>query len=314
MTWTPTQQTELLDLIRRRGERDALQQQLNTATTLLHERQQEQQQLSKKVADEQADVDRLERLSWATIYYNLLNRHGEQLTQEQAEAQRARLDYDAITGLVDSLTEQIASVQQRLTAYADVEAAYNERIASKKDYVKAQPGNAYDQYAVALTAAEKHRYELKEAELSGKVALRGTTRLVTLLDEAKSWGNWDIYGGGSTFSSMMKHNKLDEVRDQSERVRKKLQAFQSELGDVHQTMTANWNLDDNWTRFVDIFFDNIFTDTTVQQRIEQAYKKAQHLEFKLIDALRALVKQYEQGVVEHDQRTHDLRTYLEGAE
>lgn len=312
MTWTSTQQENLLTLIRRRGERIALAQQLATLTKTIEQQRTQQAALYERWSHEQADVDRLERLSWASIYYNLLNRHDEQLTKEQAEAQRARLDYDAINAEVEALTQQLAALQTRLATYADVESAYTQMMQDKKQAVQEQQDTAYQRLADALTTAEQQVTELTEARQAGRQAAHEVDALIRLIGDAHRLGNWDMFTSSSLLSAM-KYGKLDDVRDQSQRVGYSVNRFRSELADVHQQLHGEWTFDDGLTRFVDIFFDNVFTDFSVQRRIEKAQTNAQQLQAQLGQALDAVTKQHEKAITDQTQRTHALRTYLEQA-
>lgn len=312
MTWTSTQQEILLTLIRRRGERIALEQQLASLDKAIEQQRTQQATLYERWNHEQADVDRLERLSWASIYHKLVNRHDEQLTKEQEEAQRARLDYDAVNAEVEALTQRLMALQQRLATYADVEPAYTQLMQVKKQVVQEQPDTAYQRLTDVLTAAERQVTELTEARQAGRQAAHEVEALIQLIEEAHRLGNWDMFLSSALLSAM-KYGKLDDVRDQSQRVGYCVNRFRSELADVHGQLQAEWTFDDGLTRFVDIFFDNVFTDLSVQRRIESAQANAQQLQEQISQALSSIASQYETAIAEQTQRTQALRTYLEQA-
>ncbi|MEZ0483396.1 hypothetical protein [Fibrella aquatica] len=311
MTWTTTQQETLLTLIRSRGEQVVLTQQLNHVNGQLQQQQAHQADLYAQWNAEQVDVDRLGRLSWATIYYDLLNRREEQLTKEQAEARSARIAYDAVTAQVDTLISRVASLKNQLVAYADVETRYEALLREKTESVKAKPGNMYEVYATALQTAEQQIREIHEAQQASQEAAHEVNQLAALLDSAISLGNWDMFAG-STLISMAKYSKLDDVRDQSYRVNQSLQRFNLELADLHMQLRADLQLD-GFTRFADIFFDNIFTDYSVQQRINKAHHQSRMLADRIIYAQRQLDQQLNNALLERDKRTAELRTYLEQA-
>jgi hypothetical protein len=96
MTWTNTQQERLLAIISRRNERDHLAQQLTYYETQLRQLAHDLSIQYDLWQREEADVERLQRLSWASIYYDFLNQKEQQLSKEAAEAQQAHLRFDAI--------------------------------------------------------------------------------------------------------------------------------------------------------------------------------------------------------------------------
>ncbi len=262
-------------------------------------------------APNRADVDRLGRLSWATVYYNLLDRRGEQLTNEQAEAQAARIAYDAVTAQVEALKSRVDSLTSQLEASADVALRYDTLVREKTEAVKGQPGNRYDVHASALQTTEQQVQEVQEAQQASNNALHEVNRLTSLLDSAISLGNWDMFAG-STLISMVKYNKLDEVRDQSYRVNQSLQRVKSELADIHLQLDAELQFD-GLTRFADIFFDNIFTDFSVQQRINEAHRQSRMLADKITFTQQQLDQQLKAALSDRDNRRAQLQTYLEQA-
>lgn len=315
MNWPIAQQEALLDVIRRRNERNQLQKQLERTQTDLATRQQQQAALLNLWQREQADVDRLDRLSWASIYYDLLNTKERQRSQEEAEAQQARLRYDVVSASVEELTQQLTEQQTRLTTYATVDADYDRFIQEKRialSFSAGYVGSQYQQRLDKLTEQNHQLQELTEAHRAGLQALDEVFRLRKLLEQARNWGTWDMLGG-SAFASMVKYQKLDDVRDQSYRVTQRLERFRAEYADLNQAFLTEWKFDHNFTRFVDIFFDNIFTDLSVQSRIRSATQTAQALENQLVNEITKLKAQLEQGVELAKQKSDDLQHFLETA-
>ncbi|MBN8823774.1 MULTISPECIES: hypothetical protein [unclassified Spirosoma] len=315
MNWTAAQQEALLDVIRRRNERDHLQKQLERTQAELTTRQQQQANLRTEWQAEQADVDRLDRLSWASLYYDLLNTKEKQRSKEEAEAQQARLRYDVVTASVDELTQQLAEQKNRLTAYATVDTDYDRFIQEKRialSFSAGYVGNQYQQRLDNLMAQNRQWQELEEAHKAGLQALNEVFRLRKLLEQARNWGTWDMLGG-STIASIAKYQKLDDVRDQSYRVTQSLERFRAEYADLNQAFLTEWRFDHTTTRFVDIFFDNIFTDLSVQSRIRSAAQTAQALENQLVNEISRLKKQVEQEVDQARQTSDALQKFLETA-
>ncbi|KAB7727034.1 hypothetical protein F5984_22615 [Rudanella paleaurantiibacter] len=313
MIWTDSHQAALLALIQQRNERDVLQKQLQLLQTDLQQRQAQQSTLYETLLKEEGDVDRLQRFSWAKLYYDLLNRREAQLTKEQAEAEAALSQYESVCEYVTDLKGCINELTQKLEPFAHLETGYDKLIEQKTGFLLVQQGAVYEQYKghlLALEQADKHVQEMREAHSAGLKALEEVLQLRKLLDEALSWGNWDMWAG-SVMSSMVKHQKLDAVRQQSRWVNLALQRFQAEYADVHRTMEADWQFDDNLTRFVDIFFDNFLTDWSVQRRIEQANQDARTLEQRLVVVIKQIKADVEQAVVEAQERNSELRQFLE---
>lgn len=205
MNWTSDQQAQLLALIHQRSERAVLDQQLKHTEAELVKQEVVQQQGYAHLLKEEQDVDRLERLSWAKVYYDLLNRREAQLTKEQAEAEAALVRYDAMRAQVADLLARKTQLQDQLRGYETLDATYDALIQQKTGALLVENDTKSGQYRAhidALSALDKHLHELKEAHQAGLSALNEVQRLGNLIGEAQSWGTWDLIGG-STLTSIM---------------------------------------------------------------------------------------------------------------
>lgn len=313
MNWTPAQQKALLHAIQRRNEWAVLKRQLDQTITDIDSRQEELAVLGQQWQDEQADVDQLHRLSWASVWYDLLNRKEQQISKEEAEVQQARLRCDAVSATISALKKQQVIQRRKLTDYSKANDDYEGLIGEKQIALSnafSKAGRQYQDYVADLTNENQHLQELNEAHAAGMKAFDEVKTLVDLLNQAGTWGMWDIFGG-SAISSAVKYGKLDDVRNQSHRVTRRLTRFRSEYADLNKKFLADWKFDDKTTRFVDIFFDNIFTDLSVQKRILAALKTAEALEDQLIVTLVALETQQELAIEQTNQKADELQRFLE---
>jgi hypothetical protein len=98
------------------------------------------------------------------------------------------------------------------------------------------------------------------------------------LDRASGWSTYDTFFGGGAISSAMKHSRLDEAAQQAAYADRCLLALRTELADVGVAgPTAPQLQIDGLTRFVDVWFDNIFTDFSVRGRIKDAQSNVEHV-------------------------------------
>lgn len=117
---------------------------------------------------------------------------------------------------------------------------------------------------------EKERREVIEAGNRAKASLR---KALDELDSARSWGVFDIFGGG-LISSLVKHSKLDNASDYIEAAKEDLKAFSRELGDIEEYADIDVNTGDFWG-FADWFFDGFLADWVMQDRINEARRQVQ---------------------------------------
>ena len=76
--------------------------------------------------------------------------------------------------------------------------------------------------------------EKREAIDAGSRALRSLSAAQVNLNSAKNWGIWDMFGGGF-ISTMVKHSKMDQAKQNMEEARNDLRNFSRELNDVNMT-------------------------------------------------------------------------------
>ncbi len=110
--------------------------------------------------------------------------------------------------------------------------------------------------------------EKREAIDAGNRALRSLRDAQDNLKSAKSWGIWDMFGGGF-FSTMVKRSKMDQAKQNMEQAKYDLRNFSRELNDVNMTCHLDIETGD-FLSFADWFFDGFVVDWMVQDRIRQA--------------------------------------------
>lgn len=110
--------------------------------------------------------------------------------------------------------------------------------------------------------------EKQEAIDAGERALVSLQRAKQDLDSARSWGIWDMIGGGS-FLSLIKHSKMDSANRHMEQAKSDLRNFSMELRDVNRSNDFRIETKD-FLSVADWLCDNVLVDWMVQKRINQA--------------------------------------------
>ena len=127
--------------------------------------------------------------------------------------------------------------------------------------------------------------EVREARAAGIRALNSLRKAEKHLDSARTWGIFDLLGGG-LITSLVKHSKLDDARSDIEQARYDLEDFCEELQDVD---LPDVHIDELLT-FADFFFDGFLADLMVQSRINDAREKLEDACQQVEDVLRQLPK------------------------
>ena len=85
--------------------------------------------------------------------------------------------------------------------------------------------------------------EKREAIDAGYRAINSLKTARDNLNSAKNWGLLDMFGGGF-LSTMLKHSKIDQARQNMEQAKYDLRNFSRELNDVNIACDLNINIGD----------------------------------------------------------------------
>ena len=239
--------------------------------------------------DEQADVDRLEGRSLASFFYNVIGKMDERLNKEREEAYAARVKYDAAARELEAIDGDIQRCESELSGLRGCEREYEATLREKANAVKSEGGARAEEI---LKLEERHAYlesqkkELREAISAGNSARSTAESVLSSLDSAEGWGTWDLLGGG-LLADMAKHSHLDEAQGAIERLQSQLRRFKTELADVtiHADMQVNV---DGFLRFADYFFDGLFADWAVLDKISRSKEQVQSTQRQIESVLTRL--------------------------
>ena len=109
--------------------------------------------------------------------------------------------------------------------------------------------------------------EVDEAIRAGERALDSLREAKAKLNSARNWGIYDILGGG-VISSVVKHSKMNSANEWVAQANHDLKRFAKELRDVDED--GLYVQAGSLASTLDIFFDNVFSDFIVQNRINEA--------------------------------------------
>lgn len=238
---------------------------------------------------EQDDVDKLEKGGLRALLLSLTGDKEERLDQERREAMAAKCQYEQARSDLDYLERKLSDlIREReglLSAPSQLEDLWEE----KAQLVKSMGGPrgerlvALDREQTELLHQQK---ELREAISAGENAKRLLGHVQDDLDSARSWGTWDMLGGGLV-ATMAKHDRLDSAQSSIRAAQRALSDFRTELADVGRMEVPSIQIGE-FATFADYFFDDIFSDWYVQSSIKKAQYGISEARMKLTAALRTL--------------------------
>ena len=235
---------------------------------------------------EQEDVDKLEGLSLSAIFSKLSGSHDEKLAREQKEAFAAAANYQSASRQFDVLKEEIASVIRERNSLRGCEKEYQQALDEKAEAIR----TSGDEGAAALLSLEEEiaglkaqRKETGEAVSAGNRAMHTIESVEDSLSSAHDWGTFDLLGGG-LFSTMAKHEHLDEAQSKIGQLQRDLSAFQTEMADVRMYEDLQVK-PTGFMTFGDFFFDGLIFDWAVLDQIKQSEQQIADIKEQVYHAL-----------------------------
>lgn len=225
--------------------------------------------LEVKLKKEYKDVEKLKKVTFSNLVSTLMKNKDEKLEKEQHEYLMAKIEYDEHTASVELLKQNIENIKSRLKNISNCEVEYKELLNSKIELVRAYgenyDKNKLDNLEYEIDKALRNIKEVEEALSAGKSLVRELDKAKESLNSAHNWGLYDIMGGGIV-SSVIKHNRVEEAENSFRNISGLVSRFNKELGDVR---VKGITISTTSIAF-DIFFDNIFTDWSVQNKINES--------------------------------------------
>ena len=239
---------------------------------------------------EQEDVEKLEGKSLANYFYQVIGKLDDKLTEERREAAAARVKLDAAERELAAVECEIQQIQAQLSDLYGCENAYDSALAKKRGELKASgapAGAEILEMEEKIAFLEGQKREIREAMSAGRNALRAADEVLSELKSAQDWNTWDMFGGGGIITHMAKHGHLDDAQANVMALQSMLRKFKTELADIN--IQANMQVSvDGFLRFADYFFDGLFADWAVGDRISQSQSSVMSVCHKIEQAMTKL--------------------------
>jgi hypothetical protein len=248
---------------------------------------------------EERDVQRLEGLSLTRVLAALRGSREDRLARERAEAEAAGYRVAEAVARLEALDREDEQLAARLDRLAPAEAEYTAALAGKERWLAGDGDDRAPALAALAEEAGRLADDLREVEEARDAAIAAGAaldRLARVLESASGWSTVDTFLGGGMLASAVKHNRLDSAARLAAQADRALVVLRDELADVpgmrHGDLSARV---DGLTQFVDIWFDNIFTDLAVGRRISDSRRNVAACRSRVVNLLTALDRRRERA-------------------
>lgn len=282
---TPSVHRELADAQEAVAEHARLSRRVTRAEAALQQASTDARRARGELAREAADVQELESFSPARIWATLRGELSTRLSQEEAERQAAEYAVARADEATAFAREELDGARTARAALGDVDTRLARAVSALEAQLIDAGGPAGDELAELLAELGRlrsERIEVGEADDAATEALERLEAASQMLRRAKDWSTYDTFFGGGVLASASKYDRVEDAEDLLRGADRALKRLAVELADVGLTGTPRLEVG-RMTRTFDLWFDNIFTDWTVRDRINRMHDST-------LDVMRVLVR------------------------
>ena len=261
--------------------------------------------------EEQADVEKLEGKSLANYFFRVVGQLDEKMDRERQEAYAAKVKLDAAQQELEGIESDILQMENQLKEIQLAEAQYREIIEKKRAALKdsgTAVGDQIIEMEQSIAVLEAQKQEIMEAITAGRSAGSTATSILSELNRADSLNIRDMCDAGGIITHVAKHEHLDTAQDLVCRLQSELRRFKTELADIH--ISANMQVRvDGFLRFADFFFDGLFADWAVGDRISNSISSVSHTKGQIertLERLREMEKVTDSEIAKLRKNLDDL--------
>ena len=247
---------------------------------------------------EQKDVEALEGLSISSILSKVSGSYDEKLKKESEEYLLAKIRYDEQNTNLVNLKKEITRQQSEIRALEAEHTRLKEHI-----LISYPEGVALSSEIEAKKKELFHiRKELVEAINAVENVVSLTLDAENKLSSAKSWSTYDTFFGGGMIADLVKYSKLDEANQHIADINSAAEIMRKELKDVDMAIENKMEHIGGGERFIDIAFDNIFSDWSIRGKISTNLEHIQHF----LSELRSISNHLRNKMTEIDRELSNL--------
>ena len=278
----------------------------------LNKEDKELRYLERQLNKEKKQLDDLNKLSISNIFTSIFKNKKSKKENQEKEYLDAKVKYEKQLLIVNSLREKIKIKRNELDKIENCEEEYDKLMDEKINVLKLQ-GDYFTKEKIRLLDEKLNEYlkineDIRKTHKIGKNLLEEVKLAKHDLECSKKWGKVDMVAKDS-MSSIAKQNKIRKVKLKFENIEKLINQFNKELEGIKIN-----NLEfSNITFAMDIFFDNIFTDISVQRQINDSIEDIERLEDKVQNILYKLQIKNEEVIKKINNVKNDYISFVEEA-
>lgn len=259
---------QLLELYEKINRKEKLKVHLTHLNEVITQKEANLVLVNKTLAEEQADLDKLEDQNLYTTFLYILGNKKEQLEKARQDYLAQYMQFQGLTKNLQALKEERALLEKSYSGLHGIDHEFDALIAEKLKLLKSLK---QDSKAIS-THTEKianHKAKIRELELitkRGIMAKKHLHKVVIALEQIEHWGSQTKIRPprGAT-------KKVDRINKDIYVANNFLQKYEDELYDIEDLFQLDYKKEVMMLEhFLDQFIDCLITDWIVKNKIENA--------------------------------------------
>ncbi len=283
---------DLMELRNKLAALPAFQKRSEQLWARISEAEKEVASLMSKYEEESMDVERMKAESLSVYIMKLVGKYEGKLDKETEEMLAAKREYDKAVEKVKELKQQRSELDSRLADLHKDKQIYEAELQKREQTLKNDRNSAASQKYHELDEQENY---LSQQLVETEEATRAANRVIATaegaighLESAESWATYDIWFSKGLLSHMAKYDHIDNAEETFNRLNFQMDDLRRELKDINISEMPGFSGIDSTTRTIDFWFDNIFTDLNVRDRIREDSEQLRRLRNRIHDVIRML--------------------------
>lgn len=256
--------------------------------------------LEGELVNKERDVEKLEAVSFESLYYRFMGRKDAQLEKELQEYADAKIAAEACKLQIASLNSNLRKFEEILVEIADCDEEY-EQLKHEQIKLLAElnnpKGNRLQELTSNLALTSERIKEASEALEVGQIAIEGINQTISILKQGRNRvGTWSMQYNFSGSSDPV--GQAIKIANYTQPF---LDKFQLELADISQQFSVAPDMkipekpDMMFVQFTSGLAGNRFTDISAQPEIKHWFIHLQRLQ-KKVSVRITLLKEWHQSL------------------
>ncbi len=296
----------MLEMKNRLAALPVLKERLRKLDARINEAQEEIAALLKKYEAESLDVDQIKKESLFATVLKLIGKYDGRVEREVREMLEAKSAYDAAVNRVNELIEEKRELNPRIAELIRDECVFENELKRREELLKSRlTGDASQSFKMLEAEQEQLMEQIIETDEAVKAAYRAKNTAagaIEHLDDAEGWATYDVWFKSGIISHMAKYDHIDNAKTGFDRLNSQLRDLRNELEDINLSCEFQPVGIDSTTRAIDFWFDNIFTDLDVREKIRGDRDRIR----TIYGRLHRLIDRLEQNKSALDKKINDI--------